>query len=111
MTDNTGTSAIITWLIPYIASTPETYSIQYGTSADNLNLAIFATSGSDTSIVDQVYSRTVSALSYVTMYYFRMVVENDIGSVTTEILSFITAEGGEYSVKGKHDLVTTLCVC
>ena len=101
VTDNTGTSVTITWLIPYIASTPETYSIQYGTSADNLNLAIFATSGSDTSIIDQVYSRTISALSYVTTYYFRMSVTNDIGTVTTETLSFTTAEGGEYS-KARH---------
>jgi hypothetical protein len=94
--DNTGLSVKITWLVPYIASSPETYTIGYGISPDSLNLFTAVSSGPNTSIVDQVYSRSLPGLTYTTTYYFQIKVTNDVTDstgVSTEILSFTTAEG------------------
>ena len=104
--DNTGLSVTIAWLVPYIASSAETYTIGYGISPDSLTLFTAVSSGSNTSIVDQVYSRSLPGLAYTTTYYFQITVTNDVtGStgVSTEILSFTTAEGGTQSTR-KNDL-------
>ena len=92
--ENTGLSVTITWLIPYIASTPETYTISYGANPDNLNLFTAASNGTNTSLVDQMYSRSLPGLAYITTYYFKITVTNDVGSVSTEVFTFTTAEGG-----------------
>ena len=97
VTGHTGTSATISWLIPYIESSPELYTVVYGTASDSLVSQTAISSGLDTSIVDQVYSRTILGLEYVTMYYFRITVTNDIGTASTEILSFTTAEGCKFN--------------
>ena len=103
MTENTGLSVTISWLIPYIASSPEIYSIQYGTDEGNLNIETAVYSGDNTSIINQLYSKTLQDLTYVTTYYFIMRVENDIGSVRVGPLTFTTAEGGMCAcVKLRH---------
>lgn len=94
MTENTGTSVTISWLILYIVSTPETYTIHYGTDSEILIFQTATASGSDTTVVDQVYSRTILGLEYVTTYFFRISVTNSIGAASTDVLSFVTAEGG-----------------
>ena len=106
--DDTGLSVTITWLIPYIASSPETYTILYGTSPDNLNLFTVASSGPDTTITNQMYSRSLPSLDYITTYYFKITVSNDIGTVSTEVLSFTTAEGGMYIAQIN---MTSICNC
>ena len=93
----TASTATVSWLIPYI-STPEEYTVEYGLSSDNLEYRIPSppiSSGDNTSVVDQWYSTTIEGLTFVTIYYFRVVASNNVSSVESNILSFTTTEGGE----------------
>ena len=94
MTDNNGQTATVSWLIPFIESTRENYTVQYGSSSENLEFTTSVSSGVNTSITDQMYSTTIAGLLYVTTYYFRITVTNDIGAVESDVLSFTTPEGG-----------------
>lgn len=88
-------TATISWRIPYITS-PEMYTVQYGLNSDDLSTSNDTiSSGTNTSITNQEYSVTLEELLYVTTYYFKVVVTNDVGSVETEVLSFTTPEGGK----------------
>ena len=69
----------------------------YGTASDSLVSQTAISSGSNTFIINQVYTRTILGLEYVTTYYFRITVTNDIGTASTEILSFTTAEGRKFN--------------
>ena len=90
-----GTTATISWLVPFIASTPETYNIRYGYSSDSLDFPTDRIlSGNDTSIINQHYSIAIEELFFVTTYYFRITVMNEVGAANSDILPFTTGEGG-----------------
>lgn len=89
-------TATISWRIPYITS-PEMYTVQYGANSDDLSTSTNdISSGNNVSITNQEYSVALEGLLYVTTYYFKVVVTNDVGTVETEVLSFTTPEGGKF---------------
>lgn len=87
-------TANIGWRIPYFTS-PEIYTVQYGPNSDDLSISTSIASGNNITLTNQEYSVTLPGLLYVTTYYFKVVVTNDVGSVETEVLSFTTPEGGK----------------
>ena len=83
-------------MIPYIESTPEQYTVEYGLDRDNLNNQLQpVSSGDNTSVLNQQYSATIYGLNFVTTYYFRIRVTNDISFAVSNILTFTTPEGGK----------------
>ena len=97
-------TATISWRIPYFTS-PEVYTVEYGLNSDDLLSSISIASENNITLTNQDYSVTLEGLLYVTTYYFKIVVTNDVGSVETEVLSFTTPEGGNVLS------ISTLIVC
>ena len=88
-------SVLIQWTIRSITYTPETYMVQYGTSPGNLNLTSdVIMSGNDITVVDKTYMITLMGLQPVTMYYYRVMVNNSFGSIVSLIGNFITLARG-----------------
>ena len=95
-------SANITFTITSVTYTPETYSIQYGISASNLDLTSdnVTSRGVDTvhsfiGLTNEVYSITLTGLTINTNYSFRVVAMNTNGSSSTDVFNFTTAEARE----------------
>ena len=96
-------SATISFTITNVTYTPETYTVQYGTSSDNLNMTSNNTAtgvgvGSMHSFIttmNQNYSIVLTGLSIDTTYYYQVVATNTIGNRTTGVFNFTTAEARE----------------
>ena len=97
-------SAAIIFTVPNVAYTPETYFVQYGLTSTSLNLTS-DTVGTRQELVDSVhsfitagnedYTITITGLVINRQYYYRVVANNIIGIVITDLLSFITQEARE----------------
>ena len=83
------TSATVSWTVPMIAFTPETYSVKYGTERGNLESSSNpgVHSGTDFSAVNLPFSVTVTGLTPQTVYYYQLVTSNSIGNRASEIQS------------------------
>ena len=91
----TGSSAIITWIIPYIEFTSELYTVFYGESQETLDQSTAPIpSYSDITLENQTYTVTLSGLRAVTIYYFLVQSENSELSANTDIYQFTTTEDG-----------------
>jgi hypothetical protein len=89
----TGTTAIITWIVPYIEYTSEQYTISYGENPVALDRSTTPVpSYSDTTLVNQTYTVALTGLDTVTTYYFLIESENSELSASTEIMEFTTTE-------------------
>ena len=91
----TTTSATISWTIPEILYTEETYYVVYGLT--NLTLdqtSESISSGSDVTVTDMVYTITLDNLHPYYTYYFVVTSENSIAPRSTEIYMFTTLEAG-----------------
>ena len=96
----TGTTAIITWIVPYIEFTSEQYTVLYGTSADALDLTTEPIpSYSDVRLENQTYTVTLSRLDAITTYYFLVQSQNSELTAHTEIMQFTTTEAGNLETK------------
>ena len=87
------TSALISWTIPFITSSPETYYVIYGLAPDALTLQsspLF--SGPN---VTRAYSQilTCAGLDPAETYYFRVIASNDVGPTGSDIYDFVTLSG------------------
>ena len=92
----TGTTAIITWIVPYIEYTSEQYTIFYGETPVALDGSTTPVpSYSDTTLVNQTYTVALTGLDAVTTYYFLIESENSELFARTEIMEFTTTEAGE----------------
>lgn len=86
----------IHWIVSLIAYTPETYVVEYGTVADNLNLrSTSQESGEDISVKNSVYSVTLSGLSSSTTHHYRVVSNNTYGSVATDLRAVTTSSSSK----------------
>ena len=82
------TSATVSWTVPMIAFTPETYRVKYGTERDNLESSSSPVqSGTNFSAVNLPFSVTVTGLTPQTVYYYQLVTSNSIDNRASEIQS------------------------
>ena len=87
--------AVIQWLVPEIAYTPETYTVTYGTDRTMLNYTSEVVIGStDVTAVNQVYSVTLRNLQSNTRYYYQVVATNNIGTNSSVISDLMTPQPG-----------------
>ena len=88
----TSTTAIITFIVPAIAYTPEEHHIQYiGLELQNEQKISSAIVGqSNLSTINVEYSITLGDLEEDNTYNFSVVSVNCIGSVTTSTMNFTT---------------------
>ena len=88
VSDITSTSARISWTIPNIPSTVESYSVTYGLDPT----ALTSVSPPHNSGFN-VYSQVLAGLDPSETYYFRVVASNTVGSSGSDIDSFMTLGG------------------
>lgn len=90
-TNTTHSTATIEWRVSTINYTPERYNVEYGISSTILNgRSDFVQSGSDITIMNNVYSTTITELSSNTTYYYRVVATNSFSSTATSQNTFVT---------------------
>ena len=78
---------------PYIPSRPETLTVLYGISSDDLNsnsLQLIANS------MIQTYSTPLTSLQIGTLYYYKVRSRNEFATRDTEVLSFTTNDESEF---------------
>lgn len=81
----------IKFTIPSIAYDPEQYHIQYGTSSDNLNKISTTISGNtDLNTKNENFEIILNYLDHNTVYYYRIVANNSLGTVKTSVKTFQT---------------------
>ena len=98
MTDITGTSAVISWTISYVAFTFEQYRVNYGLNSTALSMMSDVVYGVGMDAVNATYSVTLSALDPLTTYYFQVVASNSESSSTSAIMTFTSGEDGKIVV-------------
>jgi hypothetical protein len=90
-TNTTHSTATIEWRVSRINYTPESYSVEYGTSSRLLEFETTSIeSGSDITITNQIYSVDIRDLSFNTTYYYQVVASNSFGSTYSSVKSFVT---------------------
>ena len=87
-------SVNITWLVRNVAFDQENYTIQYDTDETLLDTSRVVEGNSDTLTIDEVVSVNISGLLPFTMYYYRIVAVNSVGSSQTAVMNFTTDEIG-----------------
>ena len=94
VTSITLSSATIQWMLtdPYVPSRPETYTVLYGTSLEQLN---FNTPDILTSNPNsQTYSTQLNSLQPGTVYYYRIDGRNRFASISTDVRAFSSEDSG-----------------
>ena len=87
--------AVIQWLVPVVAYTPETYTVSYGTDPTMLNYTSEVIVGStDVTAINQVHLVTLRNLQSNTRYYYRVVATNTIGTNSSVIRELLTPQPG-----------------
>lgn len=87
--------AVIQWIVPEIAYTPETYTVTFGTDRTMLNYTSEVVVGStDVTAINQVYSVTLRNLQSNTRYYYRVVAINSFGTNSSVIRDLLTPQPG-----------------
>lgn len=95
VSDITETSARISWTVPFLVSSQETYTIVYGINSSSLTemSTPLNSIGPNVSIV---YTQSLLALDPAETYYFRIIASNAAGSSGTDIYSFMTPSARKY---------------
>ena len=94
------TAAVISLLAVSIAYTPETYSIRYGTSPDNLDSMSDTEPGTtDIEATNIIYSIEISGLTASTRYYYQIRADNTVGGTQSDVDSFFTSSLRKYIPK------------
>ena len=78
--------AVIQWLIPFVMYTPENYTIVYWEDQSLLNYSSDVVIGTDDiTLINQVYSVTLSGLESNTSYYYQVIARNNIGTNSSDV--------------------------
>lgn len=89
-------SVIVQWVVPYLAYTPEQYTIYYGTTRERLDLRSPSLSSNiDISASNTTYEIPLQALTPNTVYYYQLHSVNTYAETTTAVLMFVTSEAGK----------------
>ena len=93
LTDSVTThSATVSWTVPTIAFTPETYVVHYGTNLNNLQTTSDQIIGlSNFTARSHRFLITLTVLTPNTIYFYHINATNSIGSVLSQTANFITA--------------------
>ena len=84
-------SATVSWIVPTIAFTPETYVVHYGTNMDTLGNRSDAITGLiNFTATNYEFSITLTALTPNTVYFYRINSTNSLGSDVSQIANFTT---------------------
>ena len=95
----TSTSATVQWVVPYLAYTPEQYTIRYGLDRellDHMSTTIHSTQ--DISAKNKTYENSLHELAPNKVYYFEIHSENTFGETTTALMMLTTLEAGTYNM-------------
>ena len=90
----TGSTAIITWTVPYVELTSEIYTVLYGLGGDALDFSVSLPGYSDITLLNATYTIPLTELDALTTYYYLVQSENSELSSRTEIMQFQTTEAG-----------------
>ena len=96
VTDVSSNSALVHWIVPYIAYTPEEYIVYYGTSQTFLSRRTSVLSSpTDLAVTNATYASNLTGLEANRAYYFYINSTNSYGGVLTMIMNFTTLEAGK----------------
>ena len=94
-------AANISFTVPRVTYTPETYSIRYGVTVNDIKLTSTTVTSAGVNsnlsfitILNQHYHITLFGLTTNTTYYYQVVNSNCVGSVLTQVFSFTTRKQG-----------------
>ena len=97
----TFTAVNISFTVPRVTYTPETYSVRYGVTVNDIKLTstTVTSAGVDSNlsfitILNQRYHITLFGLTPNTTYYYQVVNSNSVGSVLTQVFNFTTHKQG-----------------
>ena len=83
----------IQWTVAWIAYTPETYTVHFGTSRDSLTpFSQQLHSGNNFTAINLSFSVQLTELAAGTTYYYQVVVVNSVGSNQSIVQQFTTSE-------------------
>ena len=84
--------AVIEWLVPVIAYTPETYTVYYGPDEAQLNFTSNDVIGTmDITATNEIYSTTIMDLESNETYYYQVVATNSVGLNKSNIAQLVTS--------------------
>ena len=84
--------AVIEWLVPVIAYTPETYTVYYGPDEAQLNFTSDVMIGTgDITATNQFYSTTIVGLQSNMTYYYQVVATNSVGQNKSTVSQLSTS--------------------
>jgi len=90
-TNTTYTTATLEWTVPYIAYTPETYYLKYGSTLTSISqFSHIVTGSTDLKSTNRVYSLQLAGLLHNITYYYQLVAQNTYASTQSSVLSFVT---------------------
>ena len=88
-----GVNSTIQWTVLWIAYTPETYTVHFGTSPGSLtNFSQQRQSGDNFTATNLSFSVQLTGLSAGTTYYYQVVAVNSVGSNQSIVQQFTTSE-------------------
>ena len=111
------TYATIQWVVPYLAYTPEEYTIRYSLNRESLNfMSDTVCSTQDISANNQSYENTLHDLAPNKVYYFIIHSENTFAEITTSLMMFMTLEAGIHNnnvclVRSCNEIFDVYCTC
>ena len=95
------TAVSISFTVPRVTYTPETYSVRYGVTVNDIKLTstTVPSAGVDSNLsfittINQRYHITLFGLTPNTTYYYQVVNSNSVGSVLTQVFNFTTHKQG-----------------
>ena len=92
-------NSTIQWTVRWIAYTPETYTVQFGTSPGSLTpFDHQQQSGDNFTATNLSFSVQLTGLSAGTTYYYQVVAVNSVGSNQSDLLQFMTNELRTYRI-------------
>ena len=96
VTDISSNSALVHWIVPHIAYTPEQYIVYYGTSQTFLSRRTSVLSSpTDLAVTNATYASNITGLEANRAYYFYINSTNSYGGVLTMTMNFTTLEAGK----------------
>ena len=88
--------ATIQWSVPYIAYTPETYTVNYGRAVNSLDMSVTATQRSDNFTIPNqlfMFSAELTGIDPGCLkYYYQVEARNSVGPTLSAVQQFTSAE-------------------